>query len=113
MGAPISVSQKFRVPFFKKMPKPALRVIFDTNVFSPDTFEMLEKSPIRKLCASGRLVAIYGHVFLEETLRAYGVTDRREDLVKRWLPFIADTVDRFCEDFVVIWHRELVEGGCG
>ena len=87
-----------------------LRVVFDTNAFTPDTFDLLEQSTMRRLCKSGQIVPIYGHVFLEETLRAYGAVNKRDDLVKRWLPFIAETVDRFCDDFIGIWHKELVQG---
>jgi hypothetical protein len=87
-----------------------LRVVFDTNVFQPGAFDPLERSPFEKLCRSGRIVPIYSHVFLEETLRAYGKENRREDLVNRWLPFIASTAHRLCEDFISIWHEELVRG---
>lgn len=87
-----------------------IRVVFDTNAFTPDTFDLLEQGPMRRLCKSGRVVPIYGHVFLEETFRAYGAVNKRDDLVKRWLPFVAETVDRFCDDFIGIWHKELVQG---
>lgn len=63
-----------------------------------------------QLCASGRIVPVYGHVFLEEMWRAYGNEKRRPHLVERWIPFITATVQRFCNDFVTIWHRELVQG---
>lgn len=92
------------------MSKPALRVVFDTNVFSAAHFKTIEKSPMKALCHAGRIQPVYGHVFIEETLRAYGVTTARQALLEQWLPFIADTVDRFCEDFVTIWRRELVQG---
>ena len=92
------------------MSKPALRVVFDTNVFSDAHFETLEKSPIKALCRAGRIQPIYGHVFVEETLRAYGVNTARKALLEQWLPFIVETADRFCEDFETIWHRELVQG---
>jgi hypothetical protein len=92
------------------MSKSPLRVVFDTNVFAPGKFELLENGPLPSLCASGRIVLVYGHVFLEETLRAYGVENKRVDLVQRWLPFIAKTADRLCTDFATLWHRELVQG---
>jgi hypothetical protein len=92
------------------MSKPALRVVFDTNVFSAAHFEVLEKSPMKALCSAGRIQPVYGHVFVEETLRAYGVATARKALLEKWLPFVAETVNRFCEDFVTIWHRELVQG---
>lgn len=88
----------------------SLRVVFDTNAFSPGNFELLEQGPMRKLCRNDRIAPIYGHVFVEETLRAYGVERKREELVKRWLPFVVDTADRICNDFVGIWHEELVQG---
>jgi len=88
----------------------ALRVVFDTNAFSPGNFELLEQGPMRRLCHCGRIVPVYGHVFVEETLRAYGAERRREDLIKRWLPFIVDTADGICNDFIGIWHEELVQG---
>lgn len=91
------------------MPTP-LRIVFDTNAFTPCNFDVLEQSPIRRLCKSGRIVPIYGHVFLEETFRAYGSGNKRQELIQRWLPLISETVDRFCDDFVGIWHKELVQG---
>ncbi len=87
-----------------------LRVVFDTNAFSPGYFDLLEQSPLRKLCRTGHIQPIYSHVFLEETLRAYGVESRREDLVTKWLPFIVVTADRICNDFVTIWREELIQG---
>jgi hypothetical protein len=87
-----------------------LRVVFDTNAFTPDHFDIIDNSPMRGLCKSGRIVPVYGHVLLEETVRVYGIEGKREQLVKRWLPLIADTVDRFCDDLETIWHRELVQG---
>ena len=87
-----------------------LRVVFDTNAFAPSTFDLLERSPMRSLCKSRRIVPIYGHVFLEETFRAYGVKNKRKDLIQRWVPFITETVDQFCDDFIGIWHKELVQG---
>jgi hypothetical protein len=87
-----------------------LRVVFDTNAFDPSHFDLLVQGPMRKLCRAGRIVPIYGHVFVEETLRAYGNERKREDLVNRWLPFIVGTTDRICNDFFAIWHEELVQG---
>lgn len=86
------------------------RVVFDTNAFTPEKFDLLEQSSMRKLCKSGRILPIYGHVFLEETFRAYGTENKREELIQRWLPFITETVGRFCDDFIGIWHKELVQG---
>ncbi|QEL56865.1 hypothetical protein [Chromobacterium paludis] len=86
-----------------------LRVIFDTNAFTPENFELLEKGPLIQLCKMGRIRPIYSHVFLEETFRAYGHHIKRDDLVKRWIPLITATADRFCDDFLTIWHRELVQ----
>ncbi|MGA3943928.1 hypothetical protein ACI2TU_22365 [Ralstonia nicotianae] len=91
------------------MSKNKLRVVFDTNAFTPGNFELLERGPLIRLCKVGRISPVYGHVFLEETFRAYGQANKRDDLVNRWIPFIAATVDRFCEDFLTIWHRELVQ----
>jgi len=88
----------------------AIKVVFDTNAFQRDTFDMLDVSPIRQLCRSGRVVPLYGHVFLEEMFRAYGNEAKRPDLVNRWLPFLADTAHRLCNDFLTIWHHELVRG---
>lgn len=64
---------------------------------------------MRRLCRAGRIVPIYGHVFIEETLRAYGAERKREALIERWLPFIVET-GRLCNDFIQIWHDELVVG---
>lgn len=87
-----------------------LRVVFDANAFDPGHFDLLAQGPMQKLCRAGRIAPIYGHVFVEETLRAYGNERKREDLVNRWLPFIVGTTDRICNDFITIWHEELVQG---
>lgn len=87
-----------------------VRVVFDTNIFSLDNFESLEKSILHRLFKMRRVVPIYGHVFIEETLRAYGATGKRDLLVTRWLPFIVATCDRICNDFNGIFHEELVCG---
>lgn len=87
-----------------------VRVVFDTNIFSLDNFESLEESPLRRLFAARRVVPIYGHVFIEETLRAYGAAGKRDFLVTRWLPFVVATCDRICNDFNGIFHEELVRG---
>lgn len=92
------------------MSKAALRVVFDTNAFTPENFDLLANSPLLQLCRIGRVVPVYGHVFLEEVWRSYGNEGKRVHLVERWIPFIVDTVDRLCEDFITIWHRELVQG---
>jgi hypothetical protein len=90
--------------------KSVLKVIFDTNVFTPIHFDPIANSALVRLCKARRIMLVYGHVFLEEMWRAYGKESRRNHLVERWIPFIVETVDRFCEDFITIWHRELVEG---
>lgn len=87
-----------------------VRVVFDSNIFSLDNFESLEKSPLRRLFVVRRVVPIYGHVFIEETLRTYGTAGKRDFLVTRWLPFIVATCDRICNDFNNIYHEELVCG---
>lgn len=92
------------------MSKALLRVLFDTNTFQPDQFELLANGPLVHLCKIGRILPVYGHVFLEEMWRSYGNEGKRAHLVERWIPFIVDTVDRFCEDFITIWQRELVQG---
>lgn len=81
------------------MAKNKFRVVFDTNVFTPENFDFLERGPLIRLCKMGRVSPVYGHVFLEETFRVYGQARKRDDLVKRWIPFITATVDRFCDDF--------------
>lgn len=88
----------------------SLRVVFDTNTFTPNAFDLLEKSAMHRLCKSRRIIPIYGHVFLEETLQAYGAENKRQELVNRWLPFIIETVDYFCNDLTGIWHKELIQG---
>lgn len=87
-----------------------LRVVFDTNVFTPVQFHLLSRSALKDLCKIGRVVPVYGHVFLEEMWRSYGNETKRVHLVEQWIPFLVDTANRFCEDFVTIWHRELVQG---
>ncbi len=87
-----------------------LRVVFDTNVFRDGTFELLADGPMLALCKRRRIEPVYGHVFLEETLRAYGNEAKREALVTRWLPFMFSSASRICNDFNFIWHQEVVEG---
>ncbi|CAN7692636.1 hypothetical protein [Duganella sp. LjRoot269] len=88
----------------------AVRVVFDSNIFAINSFEALERSALRRLFASGRILPIYGHVFIEETMRAYGADGKRELLVNRWLPFIMATCNSICNDFNSIFHEELVRG---
>ncbi len=87
-----------------------MRVIFDTNALSNESFDLLEASPMRKLARRGRIKPVYGHVFLEETLRTYGSEQHRADLITRRLPFLAETATLICNDFIEIWHSELVQG---
>lgn len=87
-----------------------MRIVFDTNALSNESFDLLEASPMRELCRKGRIAPVYGHVFIEETLRTYGSERRRADLVTRRLPFLADTATFICNDFLEIWHSELVQG---
>jgi len=88
----------------------ALRVVFDTNVFSATHFDTIDNSPLRLLCRRGRVVPIYSGVFLEETLRSYASPTIRQDLLTRWLPFIIASALRFCDDLPSIWRRELLQG---
>ena len=37
------------------------RVVFDANVFTPRKFDLLEQSPMLRLCKSGRITPVYGH----------------------------------------------------
>ena len=87
-----------------------MRVVFDTNALSNESFDLLAASPLRKLARSGRIKPVFGHVFMEETMRTYGAERRRADLVNRRLPFLADTATLICNDFLEIWHSELVQG---
>lgn len=87
-----------------------VRVVFDTNIFDVENFEVLEKSPLPQLFRTHRVTPIYGHVFVEETLRAYGAAGKRDFLVNRWLPFIVSTCDAISNDFDGIFHEELVQG---
>lgn len=65
---------------------------------------------MRKLCRSGRIAPIYGDALIEETLNAYRIERKRDDLVNRWLPFIVDTANRkICKFLFSIWHEELVQ----
>lgn len=87
-----------------------IRVVFDSNIFTIDNFESLESSPLRRLFTTRRVIPVYGHVFIEETLRAYGAAGKRDFLVTRWLPFIVATCECICNDFNGIFHEELVRG---
>lgn len=90
-----------------------MRVVFDTNALSNDSFDRLEASRIRDLVRQNRIAPVYGHVVLEELLRSYGSDRRRDDLLRRQLPFIAETAKYFCRDHSEIWHSELVQGRGG
>jgi hypothetical protein len=85
-----------------------VRIVFDTNALSNESFELLEAGPMRDLCRRGRIIAIYGHVFLEETLRTYGKKSRRDELIARRLPFVADTAALIGKDLLEIWQEEVV-----
>jgi hypothetical protein len=87
-----------------------VRAVFDTNALSNESFDLLEASPLRDLVRRGRITPVYGHVFIEETMRTYGSERRRADLVTRRLPFLADTASLICNDFIDIWHSELIQG---
>ena len=87
-----------------------LRVVLDTNVFTPQHFDLIDKSPMRELCRRGQIVPIYSGPFFEETARAYMRDKVRDALLSRWLPFICETGGRFHEDLPTIWHREVVRG---
>jgi hypothetical protein len=88
-----------------------LRIVFDTNAFMQGNFELLEQGPMRKLCHSGRIVPVYSDALIEETLNAYMIERKRDDLIKRWLPFIVDTAgQKICKLLDSIWHEELVQG---
>lgn len=88
----------------------ALRVVFDTNAFTRQNFPMLRNGPMARLCKIGRIKPIYGHVLMDEMLRAYGLEQKRECLVREWLPFVFETSDRLCETLTNIRHRELIQG---
>lgn len=88
----------------------ALRVVLDTNVFTRDHFDLIDSSPMRALCKRGKIVPVYAGVFFEEMARAYMRESVRADLLNRWLPFISETADRFCEDVPTIWRREVIRG---
>lgn len=91
-------------------PRSGLRVVFDSNAFGEGAFELLHESPMRSLCRRGRIIPIYGHIFQEETLRAYGNARKRDALLGRWLPFIFNTTSQLCREHTDIWHEELVQG---
>lgn len=87
-----------------------LRVVFDTNVFRPDTFDLIEQSSLIAQYRARRITPIYCPIFLEEVTRAYGIPGKRKELVNRWLPFIEKTTSRITEELPRIFHMELVEG---
>ena len=88
----------------------SLKVVFDTNALANDSFEVLAGSRMLELVERGRIVPVYGHVFMEETIAAYGSEKHREHLLTKRLPFIARTAKLLCLDFDAIWHAELVQG---
>jgi hypothetical protein len=83
-----------------------VRVVFDTNILDVENFEALEKSLLLALFKKHRVTPVYGHVFIEETLRAYGAAAKRDFLVNRWLPFVVATCDAICNDFNGIFHED-------
>jgi hypothetical protein len=87
-----------------------VRVVFDSNIFDVDNFESLESSPLRRLFKTRRVVPVYGHVFIEETLRAYGAAGKRDFLVTRWLPFIVATCECICNDLMGSFTKSLYAG---
>ncbi len=88
----------------------ALRIILDTNAFHGSNFDSLENGPFLRLCRHKKIAPIYPHVVVEEVLAAYAREDRRLDLANRWLPFIGLSTNTICEDWLTIWHEELVRG---
>jgi hypothetical protein len=87
-----------------------LRVVLDTNVFTPQHFDLIDASPMRQQCRRGRIVPVYSGPFFGEIARAYMRAKVRDALLQRWLPFIIETGARFHEDLPTIWHREVVRG---
>lgn len=87
-----------------------LRVVLDTNTFHGTAFDQLESSPFLRLCRAGRVTPIYSHIFIEESMRAYAIEGKRDDLVNRWLPMVIQSAEAVCDDFVHLWREELVQG---
>ncbi len=87
-----------------------LRVVCDSNVFTPQDFDVIDRSPMRELCARGRIVPIYSGTFIDELAWAYSREKARADLLTHWLPFVIETGAGFHEHLPVVWHRELVQG---
>ncbi|MBK7615576.1 MAG: hypothetical protein IPJ08_14235 [Burkholderiales bacterium] len=88
------------------MPKP-LRVVLDSNVFSPDHFPTLKQSRFLELVKSRAIVPVFPAVMMEETLRAFHGQSRTM-LLTEWLPFILETRVQFCVELPEIWRRELI-----
>lgn len=42
------------------MSRSGLRVVFDTNTFTPDHFELLANGPLVQFCQTGRIGPVYG-----------------------------------------------------
>lgn len=97
-------------PLFTTVMPQVLRVVLDTNVFSPSHFDSLRNSPFRGLCARGRVQPIYPGVMIEEVLQSYGSPLARPQLLADWIPMILDTAPRLCDDLVSIFRKELVQG---
>ena len=88
------------------MPQP-IRVVLDSNVFSPDHFPTLATSRFLELVKNQRLAPVFPAVMMEETLRAYQ-SQSRIQLLEEWLPLILETQAQFCVELPEIWRRELV-----
>lgn len=87
-----------------------IRVVFDTNIFTPENFDALEGSPLRALFLRRRVLPVYSHIFVEETLRVYGSERKRDLLISKWLPFVISTCESICKDFSEIFHEEVICG---
>jgi hypothetical protein len=87
-----------------------MRVIFDRSAFHGNNFDILERSPLRKLVATNRLRVFLTPVFFEETLAAFG-SKRASSAWREHLNFALDVCNGgIFLDQSEIWHNELVAG---
>ncbi|OAD17021.1 hypothetical protein A3839_25485 [Achromobacter insolitus] len=64
---------------------------------------------MRALCRSGTVVGVYSDIVLKEVMRTYGREQRREALLRQWMPFVRATCGELKEDVVDVWRSEVIQ----
>lgn len=87
-----------------------VRVLLDCSAFHGERFDVLTRSPLRSLAASGRVRVFLTPIFIDETISAYGATQATDE----WRAHLRYAVD-VCNGGLMltrddIWRNELVNG---